>query len=260
MAQRRMFSKNITSSARFLKMPQEAQNLYFHLCMNADDDGIVEAFTIMQMLGSAEDNIRILSAKNLVKALNEDMVSYIMDWNEHNLIRADRKVNSIYKDLLLQILPEAKVKEPKPRADTGVITRRTSTGRPLDRIGKDRIGKDRIKKIAEAKAPAVDLGKEDLIISMTLEEFVKKMRESPLRHINIIGEYADQIKPSFTTKDQWKVFINRNVRAANELSPFTDDQIKHAYTKLEENVKSDKNPKGYITKWTLETLLKFIQE
>lgn len=140
-----MFSKTITSSARFLKMPQEAQNLYFHLCMNADDDGIVEAFTIMQMLGSSEDVIRILNVKNLVKVLNEDMVSYITDWNEHNLIRADRKVDSIYKGLLLQILPDAPVLDPKPRADTGVIPRQF-TGRPLDGIGKDRLVEVRIGK------------------------------------------------------------------------------------------------------------------
>ena len=150
MANRRMFSKTIISSARFLKMPQEAQCLYFHLCMNADDDGVVEAFTIMQMLGSSEDNIRILNAKNLVKPLNDDMVAYIMDWGEHNLIRSDRKVNSIYKDLLLQILPEIQIKEPRIRADTGVLPRQV-TGRPVDnqwtaqyRLGKDSLEEERI--------------------------------------------------------------------------------------------------------------------
>lgn len=139
-----MFSKTITSSARFLKMPQEAQNLYFHLCMNADDDGVVEAFTIMQMLGSSEDVIKILFLKSFVRPLNEDMVSFITDWSEHNLIRADRKVNSIYKELLLQMLPEIELKEPRPRADTGVIPRQITTGRPLDGIGKDRVGEDRV--------------------------------------------------------------------------------------------------------------------
>lgn len=140
MAQRRMFNKTITSSARFLKMPQEAQNLYFHLCMNADDDGVVEAFTIMQMLGSAEDNIRILNAKGLVKPLNEDMVAYITDWNEHNVIRADRKVNSIYKDLLLQIMPEVKIVEPKPRTDVEDNSKRVG-GQSTDSIGQYRLGK-----------------------------------------------------------------------------------------------------------------------
>lgn len=44
MAERRMFSRSVVESARFLKMPVSSQNLYFHLVMNADDDGIVEAY------------------------------------------------------------------------------------------------------------------------------------------------------------------------------------------------------------------------
>ena len=47
MANRRMFSARITESTKFLKMSATSQNLYFHLCMHADDDGIVEAFQIM---------------------------------------------------------------------------------------------------------------------------------------------------------------------------------------------------------------------
>lgn len=141
-----MFSKLITSSARFLKMPVDSQSLYFHLGMNADDDGVVEAYPVMKTTGASEDNLRILTAKGLVKILNEDLVSYITDWNEHNLIRADRKVNSIYKDLLLKIVPEAEILEPKPRADTGVIPKQITTGRPVDGISKDRLGKDRIGK------------------------------------------------------------------------------------------------------------------
>lgn len=172
MAQRRMFSKVVTSSARFLKMPQEAQNLYFHLAMNADDDGIVEGFTIMNMLGSSEDNIRILNAKNLVKVLNEDLVAYIMDWNEHNLIRADRKVNSIYKDLLLQIMPDVEIKEPKPRADTKVIPRQLNTGRPVDGIGKDRLGKVSIDKDSKEENTSISSKEEnadDIKINKNLE-------------------------------------------------------------------------------------------
>ncbi len=38
MAERRMFSRSVVESARFLKMPVSSQNLYFHLVMNADDD------------------------------------------------------------------------------------------------------------------------------------------------------------------------------------------------------------------------------
>ena len=41
MAERRMFAKKITESDAFLDMPSSTQMLYFHLSMNADDDGFV---------------------------------------------------------------------------------------------------------------------------------------------------------------------------------------------------------------------------
>ncbi|MCM6843386.1 conserved phage C-terminal domain-containing protein [Latilactobacillus curvatus] len=144
MAQRRMFSNRITNSARFIKMPLSSQALYFHLGLHADDDGVVEAFSIMRQTGAVEDDLRILVAKGFVSVLNDDLVTYITDWNENNKIRADRKVDSIYKDLLLKIMPTAELKQPKPRADTGKVT-----GHPLDnqwtaqvRLGKVRLGKD----------------------------------------------------------------------------------------------------------------------
>ena len=143
MAQRRMFSIKIIDSARFLKMPPSTRLLYFDLCMRADDDGVVEGFNVLRMTGATEDDLRVLVTKGFVKVLNEDLVTYITDWQEHNKIRADRKVNSIHKDLLLKALPDAKLLEPRQRADrkTG-----TSQGQPMDGIGKDRIGKDSIGK------------------------------------------------------------------------------------------------------------------
>ena len=112
-----MFSKRVIGSARFLRMPGSTQTLYFHLGMAADDDGIVEAYPIMQMVNASEDDLKLLAAKGFVKVLNEDLVTYILDWQENNKIRADRKVNSIYKDLLLQVMPETPLIEPRQRAD-----------------------------------------------------------------------------------------------------------------------------------------------
>lgn len=172
-----MFSKRVIGSARFLRMPGSTQALYFHLGMAADDDGIVEAYPIMQMVNASEDDLKLLAAKGFVKVLNEDLVTYILDWQENNKIRADRKVNSIYKDLLLQVMPETPLIEPRQRADRPRSdkeqdnhgtqmgqpwdTNGTSHGQPMDnhgtqmgphRIGKDRIGKDRIGNAAAANA------------------------------------------------------------------------------------------------------------
>ena len=156
MANRRMFSKKIINSARFIKMPPSTQVLYFHLGLAADDDGIVEAFAIMRMVGCSEDDLKILVAKEFVKVLNDDLVTYILDWNEHNNIRSDRKVDSVYKSLLLQILPEVELIESKPRSDLKNNQDGRSTDGPddsprsghglnLDGLGKDRLGKDRLK-------------------------------------------------------------------------------------------------------------------
>lgn len=148
MAERRMFSKRVVGSARFLKMPISTQCLYFHLGLNADDDGIVEAYTTIKQIGATEDDLKVLVAKGFCTVLNEDLVTYITDWRENNKLRADRKIDSIYKDLLLQMVPDADVQQARRRADLKPLP---EDGRPADvqvashgphRLGKDRLGKD----------------------------------------------------------------------------------------------------------------------
>lgn len=152
MAERRMFAKTIINSARFLRMPVSSQLLYFHLGMEADDDGVVEAFSVMRKTGLHDDDLKVLAAKGFVKVLNEELVTYISDWSENNKIRADRKVDSRYKSLLLKLIPDVNLLEAKKRADTGKFTgqpmdvQTVSNGQPMDSIGKDSIGEDRIGK------------------------------------------------------------------------------------------------------------------
>lgn len=60
MGDRRMISKRICESAKFLKMPATSQNLYFHLMLNADDDGVVEAYPVMAVCKANEDDLKVL--------------------------------------------------------------------------------------------------------------------------------------------------------------------------------------------------------
>lgn len=147
MASRRMLSNKIIDSARFIKMPISSQALYFHLVAKGDDDGIVEAFNVMRMIGVTEDDLKVLVSKGFVTVLNEDLVSYITDWKEHNLIRADRKVDSIYKDLLLQIVPDVDLLEAKPTYYQRKKQQADSC-QTNDSIGKDSIGEDRIVEVS----------------------------------------------------------------------------------------------------------------
>lgn len=118
MAERRMFSKSIVTSARFLRMPVSSRELYFHLVLNADDDGVVEAFPVMRMVGAGEDDLKVLVGREFVVTLSEDdLIVYIKHWKEQNTIRADRKVNSRYQSLLLSVVPDLKLTAPKKRSD-----------------------------------------------------------------------------------------------------------------------------------------------
>jgi hypothetical protein len=83
MEERRAISKKIISSAKFLMMPTEVQALYFHLVINADDDGTVEAYAVMMMTGTNEQHLRLLEQKGFIKIFNTELVSQIVHWKEH---------------------------------------------------------------------------------------------------------------------------------------------------------------------------------
>lgn len=185
-ANRRMFSLKIIDSARFLKMPSSTRLLYYDLCMRADDDGVVEGFNVLRMTGATEDDLRVLTSKGFIQVLNEDLVSYIIDWTEHNKIRSDRKVDSIYKDLLLKVIPDASLLEPKERADRKKYG--TSQGQPMDGIGKDRLGK-------------VSIGKDN------------------------IGKLQDSTKSCSNSKKDFNIFKYMQQRGFVSISPIIYEKI-----------------------------------
>lgn len=100
MANRRMFARTVVQSARFLKMSAEARLLYYDLGMAADDDGIVEAFSVLRMSGFDEKPLHELQEKGFISILNEDLVAHISDWQKNNYIQSDRYTKSIYSGLL----------------------------------------------------------------------------------------------------------------------------------------------------------------
>ena len=153
MAERRMLSKKIFQSRKFLMMPFEAQALYTHLILSSDDDGVVEAFPIVRMIGAKEDSLGLLVVKKFILPLNDDMVYFITDFEEQNKIRADRVRPSRYRELLLEktdmVVDGKRVTGQKKYID-GQVTDKclTNDGQVTDKcphsIGKDRIVEDSI--------------------------------------------------------------------------------------------------------------------
>lgn len=98
MAERRMFAKKITESDSFLDMPSSTQMLYFHLSMNADDDGFVNnPKKIQRMCGASDDDFKLLIAKSFV-ILFESGIIVIKHWKMHNYIQSDRYRPTDYVD------------------------------------------------------------------------------------------------------------------------------------------------------------------
>lgn len=98
MANRRMFSKDITTSDAFVDMPISSRLLYFHLGMEADDDGFIgNAKMLSRAYGVNNEDLKTLEEKGFVIIFSSG-VTVIKDWKINNQIRADRRKETMYKE------------------------------------------------------------------------------------------------------------------------------------------------------------------
>lgn len=98
-----MFSMQIVDTDAFTDMSNDAQLLYFRLCLAADDDGFVaNPRRVMRSYGFSEDCMKLLIAKKftLVMKHGENAVLLIKHWKMHNTIQRDRYKPSPYHELL----------------------------------------------------------------------------------------------------------------------------------------------------------------
>jgi hypothetical protein len=84
-----MFSPQIVESEEFLTMPSTSQALYFHLGMNADDDGFIQPKITMRTTGANDDDLKVLLGKRFLLPFESGVV-VIKHWLIHNLIQKDR--------------------------------------------------------------------------------------------------------------------------------------------------------------------------
>ena len=98
MAEKRMFTGKITDSDAFLEMPLSAQALYFHLNMNADDDGFVNnPKKIQRSVRASEDDLKLLIVKRFIIGFESGII-VIKHWRMHNTLRKDRYNPTQYQE------------------------------------------------------------------------------------------------------------------------------------------------------------------
>lgn len=178
MAQRRMFSDKIVDTDAFLDMGAGSQLLYFHLCMRADDDGFVSnPKKIMRMIGSQDDDYKVLLAKRFVIQFQSG-VCVIKHWLIHNLIRQDRYNETQWVKEKEQLIIDEKTKKYSLNTEETIVIPNGNQMAPQVRLGKDSIGKDSIKNIYG----------EFENVSLTEEEHQKLLDKYGEKNTNILIE------------------------------------------------------------------------
>lgn len=100
---RRCFSQSILQSDSFLDLSPEAQILYIHLNMEADDEGFINnARRIARMTGATEDHLGELIAQSFLLSFDSGVV-VVKHWTIHNSIRNDRLKPTVYQEERAQL-------------------------------------------------------------------------------------------------------------------------------------------------------------
>jgi len=167
MANKRMFSLSVVDTDLFLEMPMSARLLYYELGMRADDDGFVDNWKkIIKMTGLAEDDMKVLIAKNFIIPF-ESGVIVIRHWRLNNYLRNDRHHTTIHKKELEQLNVENDVYELESAKKSTMLP----TGIPLVYLDKNSIDKNSIDK-REKKPTLEEI--QDYIIEKELNVDAKK--------------------------------------------------------------------------------------
>ena len=202
-----MMSKSIIKSDTFLDMPATTQNLYFHMLLDADDDGFINApKSIMRMIGAKDDDMKVLAAKQFVIPFESGVV-VIKDWKIHNYIQNDRyKPSTLPERDLLNIQKDKTytLKSDVSRMDTECI-QTVSIGK--DRLGKDRIGKDRIDTLCHVSHDDVDKSHIEIIEYLNVKTG-SKFKATTKPYIQAI---RSRLKEGYTV-DDFKTVIDKKCR------------------------------------------------
>ncbi len=107
MSERRMFSKAITESDAFLDMSFSAQALYFHLSLNADDEGFINnSRRILRICGFSEKDLEELLNKSFLIKFDSG-IYVIKHWKVNNKIRNDRIKGTNYPEEKSMLIEKA---------------------------------------------------------------------------------------------------------------------------------------------------------
>ncbi|BDX42704.1 MULTISPECIES: hypothetical protein [Enterococcus] len=278
MAEKRMLSKSFLFDSKFMTMPDSAQVLYVYLNVNADDDGIIDSYSIIKMLGSKEDDLKILQAKGYIVPIDDYLV-FLPDWLQNQSLRIDRYRPSMHRFRLLNLYPNyfnnlkpiklSKILESKQTENLReeLMNKWYAEEQPLVyqtdpqlRLGQIRSDSDKIRldKVSIDKVRSVDVGILDneglLILNRDGNRYTESQR---LNFLQILSdtktetekEFAIEINPEnyhkTTNQMLCRIFYNLNQKInlgaeVNDIAYFKKS-VKNHWSEIAENVQKNRN-------------------
>lgn len=231
-----MFAKTIIDSDIFLDMPLSTQCLYFHLSMRADDDGFINnPKKIQRMVGSSDDDLKLLIAKNFIIPFESGVV-VIKHWKIHNYIQKDRYKETLYKDekslLITDKNKEYFIGIPKVDDEDTKCIHDVSNPETQVRLGKDRIGKYSIPTEEKDVSKSVDNSKNENLSSMS------KLYQENIGMINgIVAEWIKEISEKIDVelfKEALVICTDKGKLHFNFLKGITNNWLQKNITSYEE--------------------------
>ena len=185
MAQKRMFDKVVTTSDDFLELSAEAQCLYFHMGMLADDDGLAKNYiSYMKLIGATNEDLQSLIDKSFIYKFDSDVIA-IKHWKINNTVRNDRYRPTIFQNEFSR-LDIADNNEYIMLDTNGILDgNQMDTKNSIDKNSKDKINKEKnsLEKKREEKNNIVEK-REDITILSANDVIVKDAIDYLNRKIN----------------------------------------------------------------------------
>ena len=185
MAQKRMFDKVVTTSDDFLELSAEAQCLYFHMGMLADDDGLAKNYrSYMKLIGATNEDLQSLIDKSFIYKFDSDVIA-IKHWKINNTVRNDRYRPTIFQNEFSRL--DIADNNEYIMLDTNGIPdgNQMDTKNSIDKNSKDKISKekDSLEKKREEKNNIVE-NREHITILSANDVIVKDVIDYLNRKIN----------------------------------------------------------------------------
>lgn len=187
MAQKRMFDKVVTTSDDFLELSAEAQCLYFHMGMLADDDGLSKNYrSYMKLIGATNEDLQSLIDKSFIYKFDSDVIA-IKHWKINNTVRNDRYRPTIFQNEFSRL--DIADNNEYIMLDTNGIPdgSQMDTKNSIDKNSKDKISKEKnslekkreeMNNIVEKREDVTILSDNDVVVKDVIDYLNKKINSS----------------------------------------------------------------------------------